>query len=94
MKNFQKFQSFFLNVFIREDIAVSTQPLTVLKTPHYVHTFVNQGDPGPITLRARRSTIFKYIYPPQTPPPTPPFSSPHSYMVVLWEVSSDMGAGC
>ena len=32
--------------------------------------------------------------PPPTHPPYPPFSSAHSYMVELWEVSSDMGAGC
>ena len=31
---------------------------------------------------------------PTHPPTLPPFSSAHSYMVELWEVSSDMGAGC
>ena len=44
--------------------------------------FVNLGDPRLIALRVGRQKIF-------IPPP-----SPHSQMVELWEVSSDMGAGC
>ena len=47
--------------------------------------FVNLGDPRLIALRVGRQKIFI------SPPPPP---SPHSQMVELWEVSSDMGAGC